>query len=193
MSFVLGGAALSKMVLATDCSNANLEDLTDTYQAKADDEVHVGLRWFYCAGFGIALACMSNSPSLVHDLALTALGVISITHIHKEAKNTRIRLGKRYRMGNRLAVCIIMICLPTAHGLNSLYLVSIMTGLILWVLLLELWGVSCPDDSFFGEAACGYTARCKISKGELEAAAKSGNPINVEKLGAKEEVVYDIN
>jgi hypothetical protein len=66
MSFVLGGAALSKMVLATDCSDANINDLTDTYQAAADDIVLVGLRWFYCAGFGIALASMSKFylPSL---------------------------------------------------------------------------------------------------------------------------------
>jgi len=63
MSFVLGGAALSKLVVATDCEDANIEDLTEAYQAKADDEVAIGLRWFYCAGFGIALACMSTSLS----------------------------------------------------------------------------------------------------------------------------------
>lgn len=69
MSFVLGGAALSKMVLATDCQDANPEDLTETYRAKSDDEVAIGLRWFYCAGFGIALACMSTSSSLFVDRA----------------------------------------------------------------------------------------------------------------------------
>jgi hypothetical protein len=63
MSFVLGGAALSKLVVATDYEDANIVDLTESYQAKADDEVAIGLRWFYCAGFGIALACMSTSPS----------------------------------------------------------------------------------------------------------------------------------
>lgn len=61
MSFVLGGAALSKLVLATDCQDANSEDLTETYKAKSDDEVAIGLRWYYCAGFGIALASMSIS------------------------------------------------------------------------------------------------------------------------------------
>jgi hypothetical protein len=115
-----------------------------------------------------------------------------MTHIHKEASNTRIRLSKRYRIGNRIAVCVIMICLPLAHHLNSLHLVSIMTGLIVWVLLLELWGVSCPDDSFFSEPACKYTARCKISKKELAAAAKAGNPIDVQNL-AKQDVEYDVN
>jgi hypothetical protein len=62
-------------------------------------------------------------------------------------------------------------------------LISIVTGLVLWVLLLELWGMSCPDDSFFGEKrACKYTARCKISKEDLESAAKGGHVINVQSL-----------
>jgi hypothetical protein len=68
MSFVLGGAALSKLVVATDCSDTKLEDLTETYQDKADVEIPVGLRWFYCAGFGIALACMSRPIPLKHPL-----------------------------------------------------------------------------------------------------------------------------
>jgi hypothetical protein len=69
MSFVLGGAALSKMVLATDCPDANADDLTETYKAKADDEVAIGLRWFYCAGFGVALACM-GTYSLLSQIPL---------------------------------------------------------------------------------------------------------------------------
>lgn len=116
-----------------------------------------------------------------------------MTHVHKESNDGRIRLAKRYRMANRLAICIIMICLPLAHSLNSLHLVSVVTGLLVWVLLLELWGASCPDDSFFGEASCKYTARCKVSKKELETAAKSGNPIDVQKLGRKGNVEYEVN
>lgn len=117
-----------------------------------------------------------------------------MTHVHKEASNSRIRLAKRYRMANRLAVCIIMICLPLAHRLNSLYLISVVTGLLVWVLLLELWGVSCPDDSFFGEkSSCKYTARCKLSKKELEEAAKSGSPIDVQELGRRRDMEYDVN
>ena len=121
--------------------------------------------------------------------------MISMTHIHKETSNMRIRLAKRFRIANRLAMCIIMVLLPLAHHLNSLHLVSIMTGLILWVLLLELWGVSCPDDSFFGETGngCKYTAKCKLSKKELEEAAKSGNPIDVQELGRKANMEYDVN
>ena len=58
MSFVLAAAALSKLVVATDCSDTKLESLTETYMAKADSEIPHGLRWFYCAGLGLALFCM---------------------------------------------------------------------------------------------------------------------------------------
>ena len=68
MSFVLGAAALSKLVLATDCSDTKLEDLTETYMARSDQEIPVGLRWFYCGGLGIALACMGGTPSTYHLL-----------------------------------------------------------------------------------------------------------------------------
>ena len=114
------------------------------------------------------------------------LGIISITHVHKEAGGTR--LPKRWRMLNRFAVSIIMICLPLAEDLNSLDLISIVTSLVVWVLLLELWGASCPNESFFGEKkACKYTARCKISKKDMESAVKSGHVINVRDLSEKGE------
>jgi hypothetical protein len=58
MSFVLAAAALSKLVLATDCRDTKMEDLTATYMLRADAEIPIGLRWFYCAGLGLALACM---------------------------------------------------------------------------------------------------------------------------------------
>jgi hypothetical protein len=60
MSFVLAAAALSKLVLATDCRDAKVEDLTETYMLRADPEIPIGLRWFYCAGLGIALGCMGR-------------------------------------------------------------------------------------------------------------------------------------
>ncbi len=166
MSFVLGASALSKLVLATDCRDANIEALFETYMARSDTEIPRGLRWFYCIGLGLALFCM---------------GIISICHIHKDAEGVRIK--KRHRMANRFAVCIIFFCLPTAQWLNSLQLVSITTGLVIWVLLLELWGMSCPDESFFGEKKpCRYTAKCKISKKDLESAVKGGHVVNVSAL-----------
>jgi len=166
MSFILAAGSLSKLVVATDCHDAELEDLTEFYQEKSEHEIPIGLRWFYCAGLGIALFCM---------------GLISISHIHKDAEG--IRIPKRFRLLNRFAVCIILLCLPTAHSLNSLHLIATTTGLTIWVLTLELWGMSCWGESFFGEKrACKYTARCKISKKDLESAVKGGHVIKVEEL-----------
>ncbi|TVY32285.1 hypothetical protein LSUB1_G007219, partial [Lachnellula subtilissima] len=135
MSFVLGAAALSKLVIAHDCQDTEVDYLTETYMAKSDDEIPIGLRWFYCAGLGIALLCM---------------GIISLSHIHKDGPLGQ-RLRKKHRMANRFCVCAILFCLPTARALNSLHLIAIVTGLVVWVPLLELWGCSCPEESFFGE------------------------------------------
>ncbi|KUJ08616.1 uncharacterized protein LY89DRAFT_691040 [Mollisia scopiformis] len=166
MSFVLGASALSKLVLATDCRDANIDALLSTYTSKSEPEIPIGLRWFYCVGLGLALFCM---------------GIISISHIHKDAEG--VRISKKHRMLNRFAVCVIFFALPTAKGLNSLQLVSVTTGLVVWVLLWELWGMSCPDESFFGEKKpCRYTARCKISKKDLESAVKGGHVVNVSSL-----------
>lgn len=179
MSFVLAAAALSKLVVATDCSDTKLEDLTEMYMLKSEPEIPIGLRWFYCAGLGIALLCM---------------GIISICNEHKDpAMGMRVRKSKR--MANRFAVCIILFCLPTAHHLNSLQLISITTGLTIWVLLVELFGCSPLDESFFGEKKqCKYTARCKISKKDLESAVKGGHVIKVSELSdAGEKAQFEIN
>ncbi|QSZ33769.1 hypothetical protein DSL72_005340 [Monilinia vaccinii-corymbosi] len=135
MSYVLGGAALSRLVVARDCADTPLESLTDAYRVKSETEMSNGLRWFYCAGFGIALFCM---------------GIISASHIHKKDSHG-MRLAKRWRLLNRLFTCSILICLPLAHTLNSLQVIATVTGLLVWVLILELWGASCPGESFFGE------------------------------------------
>jgi hypothetical protein len=58
MSFVLAAGSLSKLVVATDCADANPFDLTELYAGKSEHEIPIGLRWFYCAGLGIALASM---------------------------------------------------------------------------------------------------------------------------------------
>jgi hypothetical protein len=195
MSFVLAAGALSKLVLATDCRDTKIEDLTETYILKSDPEIPIGLRWFYCGGLGIALFCMGKSPPLLPvRLSLTKSGIISICHVHKDpAMGIRVRKSKR--MANRFAVCIILCCLPTAHHLNSLQLISIVTGLIIWVLFVELFGCSSPEESFFGEKKqCKYTARCKISKKDLESAVKGGHVINVSELSDRgEKGLYEMS
>lgn len=59
MAYVLAGASLSRLVLATDCHDANDGDLTDAYSGSSKPEVASGLRWFYCSGLGVALLSMS--------------------------------------------------------------------------------------------------------------------------------------
>jgi hypothetical protein len=85
--------------------------------------------------------------------------------------------------------------LPTAHHLNSLQLISIVTGLIIWVLFVELFGCSSPEESFFGEKKqCKYTARCKISKKDLESAVRGGHVINVSELSDRgEKGLYEMS
>jgi hypothetical protein len=61
MSFVLGAAALSKLVLTTDCADTKLEDLMEISMEKSEHDIPDGLRWFYCAGLGLALFCMGMS------------------------------------------------------------------------------------------------------------------------------------
>jgi len=92
-------------------------------------------------------------------------------------------------------VAIIIFCLPLAHNLNSLRLIATTTGLNLWVLSFELYGASCPKDSFFGEKqTCKYTARCKIAKRDMELAVKSGHVINVQDLSnSGEKGLYELS
>lgn len=88
-----------------------------------------------------------------------------------------------------------MICLPTTLSLNSLQLIATTTGMTIWVLGVELWGVSCWGEKFFGERKpCKYTARCRISKKDLESAVKGGRVIDVELLrDSGEKGHYDLN
>ncbi len=57
--------------------------------------------------------------------------------------------------------------------------------------MLELWGNTCPEDTWLGDkrgkGPCRYTASCKISKKDLESAVKGGHVINVENLSEKGE------
>ena len=71
MGYVLAAASLSRLVLATDCHDANAEDLTEAYISNAQREVPIGLRWFYCGGLGTALLCMSTRLPCLFIFAVT--------------------------------------------------------------------------------------------------------------------------
>ena len=179
MAYVLAGASLSKLVLATDCHNANPEDLTEAYRAKSEPEVPEGLRWFYCAGLGIALLCMS---------------IISMTHEHKVFDGQRI--GKKYRIPNRVAVSVILICLPLAKDLSSLQLVSVTTALVVYVLMTDVYGSTSINDSFWKcNSQCKYRANCPLKKKIQVNALKSGTEIKLEevKIDAGEKGFYEVS
>lgn len=168
MAYILASAALSKLVVAADCPDAPVDTLTHFHQERSEEHLILGLRFYYCMGLAIALLSM---------------GVISLCHEHKLPPTSR--LPKWARMGNRFAVCVVLFCLPAARELNSLNLIAITTCLTVWVLLVEIWGTSCPQESFWGAAEqCQYTARC--SKRALRDAVKSDGQVDVVELGKSE-------
>lgn len=153
MGYILAAAALSMLVVATDAPNTDAHDLTHHYEERSEPEVSEGIRYFYCSGLAIALFFM---------------GLISASHDHKIPPGMRI--PKPWRLANRAAVCVVILLLPLAgERLNSLELIATTLGLVTWVLLLETWGKSCKNDSFWPEECrTKYAARC--SRKELEVA-----------------------
>jgi len=174
MAFVLASSTLSKLVLAHDCADTDLATLIDTYAIKSPETMGTAVRWFYCAGLGIALACM---------------GIISLTHRYKTFEGRR--LDRRYRLILRFAVAVVLICLPLAgNALNSLELIATTTCLIVLVLAFDLVGETSIGERFWWcrrqGRPCMYMARCHISKKDLEASVKSGEVIKVEEIAKKQ-------
>lgn len=119
------------------------------------------------------------------------MGIISVTHTFKEIPSVRLR--RPFRLAVRFAVAISILLLPLAEErLNSLYLVATTTSLILLVLLVELSGSACIEDSFWGinsgKRKCTYSAKCLLSRKELQATAKSGEIVNVEEVAKRDQL-----
>ena len=142
MSFVLASGTLARLVVAHDCPNADPEFLTERYAAESDAELQAGLRWFYSSSLGIALLCMTG---------------IALSHDHKEIHGQHIK--KWHRLGYRIAVAIVLICLPLAESLDSLQLVGTVTALVVSVLAVEYWGSTTRAEGFwYDDKKCVYTA-----------------------------------
>jgi hypothetical protein len=157
MGYILASAALSKLVLTTDVTNTNPQELSEEYRENAEEFIPNGIRFFYCQGLGVCLL---------------AMGAIGLCHDHK--KLDAQRLAKKWRLLNRLAACIIMLFLPMAKGLTSLDLISITMGLSTWVLLLEVYGGSSKNDPFIGEArGCSIKYSAKGDPGDAETGGSS--------------------
>jgi hypothetical protein len=143
MAFVLAGGALARLVVAHDCPDTSLERLTETYVERSEGEIPTGIRWFYSAGLGTALLMM---------------GIISLSHVHKDVDG--LRLPKKFRLTARFSVAVVLILLPLAEHLNSLELVGVATALIVFLLVLELWATSSCNERIFGRAnPCKYVGR----------------------------------
>lgn len=166
MSFVLAGASLSRLVLAHDCVNTDPETLGENYIGRSEPEIPTGLRWFYCGGLGTALICMA---------------VISFSHIHKKIENQRVH--KRPRLVLRVAVGVVLICLPLAENLTSLQLIFTTTALVILTLIFEVGGSTSQNNSFWRDKRkCKYSADCRIRKQAVEAALKAGVTIDVAEM-----------
>lgn len=166
MSYVLAGAALSRLVLATDCDDVDVEALTDTYLPKSEREIAPGLRWFYCCGLGIALLFMT---------------FISMSHVHKDFDGQR--LPKRVRLLVRIAVAVVLICLSLAESLTSLHLIATTTGLVIFVLMVDLYGSTSIYDTFWRcTQQCKYRAECSVKKNRLINALKNGETVNLSEV-----------
>ena len=169
MGYVLAGASLSRLVLATDCRDAHVEDLTELYAPRAEHEVSEGLRWFYCCGLGVALLGMS---------------AISLTHVHKEFDGQRIR--KRFRLPVRVAVAVILILLPLAKRLSSLQLISTTTGLVVFALVVDVYGSTDKNVRFWRcDGCCKYSADCPVKGKAIVDALKRGETVDLREFGEK--------
>lgn len=172
MGYVLAAATMSRLVLAHDCRDANVDDLGESFIPKSEGELSDGLRWFYCGGLGVALACMS---------------LISLSHVHKKIPNQR--LPKRPRIIFRFCISIIIICLPLSKSLTSLSLMGTTTALVVLVLSTDLYGNSVTGTSFF-EGCFGikqrrrytYSAECKVRRRLLREKAKRGEKVTLDEL-----------
>jgi len=47
-----------------------MDTLTQSYMLRSEHEVPIGLRWYYCAGFALALFCMGISSTQPNKLQL---------------------------------------------------------------------------------------------------------------------------
>lgn len=165
MGYIVATSALSTLVLALDVPNTERDQLRSPYSERAEEHFSSGVRFFYCQGLAIALLSMA---------------AISLTHSHRTPAT--MRLSKTVRLINRVVVCIIMFFLPMANHVNSLSLISITLGLTAYVLIVDLWGKSCKDESFFAGRRDMSKMRAMADANRAE--AENGDNPNPGRVGA---------
>ena len=110
------------------------------------------------------------------------MAIISFCHVHKKIENQRVH--KRPRLVLRVAVGIVLICLPLAEHLTSLQLICTTSGLIVLTLVFEVGGSTSKNNSFWKDKGkCKYSAECPIRRRKaVEAAMKAGITIDVAEM-----------
>lgn len=74
-------------------------------------------------------------------------------------------MRKRYRLGVRASICVIILLLPLIHVLNSLQLIGIVAALLWFIIGVETWGNAQHCHIWIGEKkrreyVCKYNIRC---------------------------------
>ena len=93
-------------------------------------------------------------------------------------------------------MAIILICLPLADSLNSLKLISITTGLVVIVLMVDVYGSTSVHDDFWKcTRQCKYSAECPLRRKLVREALKKGTTIKLTEVRAGEDGekgLYDV-
>ena len=170
MSYTVYSATLSALVTTSDHPGADADALAQPYREQSAPDVSIGIRLFCCHGLAIAII---------------ATVIISETHQHRKYRDMGI--AKAYRLGNRIAVCIVMFLLPLAHQLDSLYLLSIMSSLVVWILSVDIWSWSYIGDPCPGlEKYPRYEYTARYTRKTLDAALRADGEIDVVELSRRE-------
>ena len=106
------------------------------------------------------------------------MSVISLSHVHKGFEGQR--LTKEVRLVVRISIAIILVCLPLAHGLNSLQLIATTTCLVAFVLAVDVWGSTDQRQTFWRCSRTGnYSADCRLKRKSIVDALKKGEKIEL--------------
>jgi hypothetical protein len=134
MGYTLAATAMSKIVLAHDCSNADEGSLGEPYDTRSLAEISKGLRWFYCGGLCAALMFSC---------------IISLSHLYHVSEDARLTRESRLTVRFAAAIAILLQPLVSKNRLESLAPVGIPCFVIIGCLIVDLYGLSRRDDDFW--------------------------------------------
>ena len=131
--------------------------------------------------------CLLKRPILwqieITHTYVSILGAISLSHVHKDIQGQR--LSKIQRLPLRVAIAITILCLPLAESLTSLTLVATTTGLVVIILIYELYGSTNYEEGFWKcKRQYKYSADCRMRKKILIDKLKNGETVKLEEVQA---------